>query len=421
MNNMKNLFLVVLVFTTILSCQTQNSRIEIFENVCNVFQENYYDETFGGRDWDKIKEVYRTKIENLKTEEEFYGLLNEMFFKFDVSHLGVFYPNMPDPIFKLANKEGSIGITLKVIENKIAVINVKENSPAESAGIKRGDIILNIDGFTFEDIVEESEKYKYPPYNERNIISNYHLRAQYRTYGDVGDPLHLVLETKEGPRNIELVRVERKGKVTLVAGVPPNFLEFESRLINTDIGYIRFNTFAPDLLDKILNAVDELTNAKGLIIDIRDNPGGFFQVRKGLADKLVANRSLLWSQDGRRGRNDIYLEPAAKTYRGKVAILIDVSSASSSEEFAGSLQALGRAVVIGEQSQGRVLIADFQELAPGVMFMYPVAITLLSNGKTLEGKGVVPDIVVEHTIESLREGKDIQLESAINYLLSQIQ
>jgi hypothetical protein len=131
MNNMKNLFLVVLVFTTILSCQTQNSRIEIFENVCNVFQENYYDETFGGRDWDKIKEVYRTKIENLKTEEEFYGLLNEMFFKFDVSHLGVFYPNMPDPIFKLANKEGSIGITLKVIENKIAVINVKENSPAE--------------------------------------------------------------------------------------------------------------------------------------------------------------------------------------------------------------------------------------------------------------------------------------------------
>ncbi len=53
--------------------------------------------------------------------------------------------------------------------------------------------------------------------------------------------------------------------------------------------------------------------------------------------------------------------------------------------------------------------------------MYPVAITVLSNGKTLEGKGVVPDIVVEHTVESLREGKDIQLESAINYLLSQIQ
>ncbi len=174
-------------------------------------------------------------------------------------------------------------------------------------------------------------------------------------------------------------------------------------------------------MDKIINGVDELVETKGLIIDIRDNPGGFFQVRKGLADKLALDSSLLWSQDGRRGRNDVYLEPAAKTYKGKVAILIDVSSASSSEEFAGGLQALGRAVVIGKQSQGRVLIADFQELAPGVMFMYPVAITSLSNGKTLEGNGVVPDIVVEHTIESLKEGKDIQLETAINYLQSQIQ
>ncbi len=421
MNNMKNLFLVVVVFTTILSCQTQNSRIEIFENVCNVFQENYYDETFATKDWDNIKQVYREKIKHIKTDEEFYELLNEMFFKFDVSHLGVFYPNMPDPLFELANKEGGIGITLKVIENKIAVINVKENSPAESAGIKRGDIILSIDGFTLDDVIDESKKFPYPPYNERNIISNYHLRAQYRTYGDVGEPLQLVFETDDGSRNIELVRVERGGKVTLVDGTPPNFLEFVSRLINTDIGYIRFNTFAPDLLDKILNAVDELTNAKGLIIDIRDNPGGFFQVRKALADKLALNSSLLWSQDGRRGSNDIYLEPAAKTYRGKIAILIDVSSASSSEEFAGGLQALGRAVVIGEHTQGRVLIADFQELAPGVMFMYPVAITSLSNGKTLEGKGVVPDIIVEHTLKSLREGKDIQLESAINYLLSQIQ
>lgn len=225
----------------------------------------------------------------------------------------------------------------------------------------------------------------------------------------------------EGPKNIELVRTEREGKVILVDGVPPNFLEFESRFINPGIGYIRFNTFAPGLLDKIINAVDELMDTKGLIIDLRDNPGGFFQVRKALADKLALSSSLLWSQDGRRGRNDVYLEPAEKTYNGKVAVLVDVNSASSSEEFAGGLQALGRAVVIGEQTQGRVLVADFQELAPGVMFMYPVAITSLSNGKTLEGVGVMPDIIVKHTLQTLSEGKDIQLETAINYLQSKIQ
>ena len=121
---MKYLFLVVIVITTILSCQAQNSREEVFNNVCNVFQEKFYDETFGGRDWDKIKEVYRTKIETVKTEEEFYDLLNEMFYKFDVSHLGVFYPNMPDPFLALANKEGGVGLQIRVIENKIVVTTV---------------------------------------------------------------------------------------------------------------------------------------------------------------------------------------------------------------------------------------------------------------------------------------------------------
>lgn len=102
-------------------------------------------------------------------------------------------------------------------------------------------------------------------------------------------------------------------------------------------------------------------------------------------------------------------------------MLVDVNSASSSEEFAGGLQALGRAVVIGEQTQGRVLVADFQEWAPAVMFMYPVAITSLSNGKTLEGVCMVPDIIVKHTLQTLREGKDILLETAINYMQLKIQ
>jgi len=173
-----------------------------------------------------------------------------MFFRFDVSHLGVFYPNMPDPLLTLANKEGGVGLQIIVIENKIVVISVKDNSPAKVAGIKRGDIIFSVDEFALDDLVEEAEKFPYPPFNERNILSNYQMRAQYRTYGDVGEPLQLVFESDDGPRNIELIRVEREGKVTLVDGAPPNFLEFESRLINTDIGYIRFNTFAPDQNNK---------------------------------------------------------------------------------------------------------------------------------------------------------------------------
>jgi carboxyl-terminal processing protease len=95
---------------------------------------------------------------------------------------------------------------------------------------------------------------------------------------------------------------------------------------------------------------------------------------------------------------------------------VDEFCASSSEEFAGGLQAIGRAVIVGNRTPGKVLIADFKQLPNGATFVYPVAVTRLANGTVLEGHGVIPDIEVALDRALLSQGRDSQLEAAINYL-----
>lgn len=118
---------------------------------------------------------------------------------------------------------------------------------------------------------------------------------------------------------------------------------------------------------------------------------------------------------------DVYLDPVENTYDGPVAILIDALSASSSEEFAGGMKAINRAVIVGERSPGRVLIMETLKLENGGVLVYPFGQTRTADGTILEGNGVVPDVEVMLDRKELLNRKDNQLEAAINFLLDNIQ
>jgi C-terminal processing protease CtpA/Prc len=185
-----------------------------------------------------------------------------------------------------------------------------------------------------------------------------------------------------------------------------------------DIGYVRFNAFDPALLDRLLAAVDEQSDASGLILDLRGNGGGFFEVRKALLERLVRERVLFCSQEGRRGTDEIYLDPSPQGYGGPIVVLVDELSASSTEEVAGGLQAIGRATIVGNRTPGKVLIGEFAQLSTGT-FVYPVAITRLADGTILEGRGVIPDVEIALDRTLLLQGVDSQLEAAIEVIKRQ--
>jgi hypothetical protein len=147
--------------------------------------------------------------------------------------------------------------------------------------------------------------------------------------------------------------------------------------------------------------------------------GGFFEVRKALAEQLNGERVLFWSYKGRDSIREVYLEPARDAYTGPLVVLIDVMSLSSAEEFSGAMQAIDRAAIVGERSAGICVIADWMQLSNGATFMYPVGQTRVADGTALEGRGVIPDIQVELDRDLLLHGIDSQLEAAIDYVEEQ--
>jgi len=116
-----------------------------------------------------------------------------------------------------------------------------------------------------------------------------------------------------------------------------------------------------------------------------------------------------------------FFDPADKVYRGPLVLLIDEMSGSASEMFAACLQAIGRAVVVGERSPGSVIESDVMIFPSGATFMYPVALICTPDGTVLEGHGVVPDIEIGLDREMLLKGIDSQLDSAIRYIEKEIQ
>jgi carboxyl-terminal processing protease len=203
--------------------------------------------------------------------------------------------------------------------------------------------------------------------------------------------------------------------------LPPACTEFEMRRLAGGIGYLHFSGFLPTALDDVLQAIEDLHDAPALLIDLRGNPGGVFFVRKAIASQLVGERTLFMRYQMRDEVEEAYLDPVADPYPGLVVILVDELSASSSEEFAGSLQVLGRATVVGSQTPGRCLVANIVQLPSGAILSYPNGQSQTPDGRLLEGNGVVPDVEVGLDRDLLLQGIDSQLAAAMDYAAGRIR
>ena len=288
--------LVLLVMgLSLAACQSVNQEyLKSFDVVWQTVNDTFPDPTFGGVDWKAVHDRYQPLIGAAKNDEEFFLTLNRMLWELNASH-SVVMPNRP--MFNAldrASAEGDIGIDVRLIDDEIVITRVKPSSPAAQAGLRPGDILHRIEGATIQQIEEEGKVFRMPPYNDRADAANRAMNVLFRTYGQPGTQVSIVYQNDRGEHQVDLVRTMREGKSVLVEGAPPGFLEVESKRLVNNIGYVRFNQFDPALLDRLLAVVDEQGGASGLILDIRGNSGGFFEVRKALLEKLVRERILFW-------------------------------------------------------------------------------------------------------------------------------
>jgi len=397
--------------------------LDMFETVWGTIDERYFDPTFGGVDWQAMHDRYRPLIAAAQDDLEFYKLINEMVFALGVSHLFVIPPEAMQYLESADTCPGSAGLDVRLVNGQMVVTAVEPGYPAEAAGLRPGDVILTMEGLPVER-ANEMMPFDLPVASEEESLAEALATVRGSFYGEPGTTVTITyLDAQDQVHEVQLLRQQRSETLAeSPEGLPPFYVEVESQELDSGIGYIWLSAFHSGVFQEVLDAIDALHDAPGLILDLRGNPGGFYHVRKGIAEKFFSERSLFWRYETRPGldlpgfEHEAYLEPADQVYTGTLVILVDGLSASSAEEFSGAMQAAGRATIVGQRTSGKVLVSDIVQLPNGALFLYPLAQTVLCDGTVLEGRGVIPDIEVTLDRGQIQQGIDAPLEAAITYI-----
>jgi len=413
-------FLALAMLAATAPSRSENKEyVNTFEAVWKKVNDTYFDPAFGGLDWKDVHDRYQPQVAAARNDEESYRLINSMLWELKVSHANLVPPGSFALYEPLVFAEGSPGIDVRLLDGEAVITSVKLGSPAHEAGLSPGSTIQAVDGVPVEQIVREAEARPSPPFNSRGRVAKTTKAVLGRIYGGPGTEVSIAYSDHAGEKKEKkLTRSKRPGAAVGPKGMFFFALEFEARRLASGIGYIRLNTLQPQYAPQVSGAIKTMGEVHGIIFDLRGNSGGEIE---RMPDLFLSERALLYLKRTRAGETEVFFDPADAVYRGPLVLLVDALSGSASELFAACLQAVGRAVVVGERSPGAVLEMDRMIFPNGAVFMYPVAQLAAPDGTVLEGHGVVPDIEAKLDREMLFKGVDSQLDAAVRYLEKETQ
>ena len=414
----KSVIIFILTLTATLSCTTKYRNMHSFGTAWQTVNQFHYDPAFGGVDWKVVYDEYKPQLVAAGNKEESILLINQMLFELNLSHLLAVRPDDMKRYLPVLFAEGGIGVDVRLLDGEAVITMVRTGTPAAHEGLRPGLVIEQIDGKPVEEIIQEGEALLIPPFNPRNRLNNLSGYISGYIYGPPKTKVKINFRDRDGKRKETVIHRKSRGRGRVaMEAMPPYYVEFEARRLGQNIGYFRFNHWVDPVDTKFIAALASMHDVRGLIIDLRGNPGGYLSVVHTITKHLLAEKTKISTWKFRNKRVDYSFDAARDAYLGQVVVLIDVRSTSASEYFAGSLQSINRAVIIGERSPGYLLIANWKKLFNGTSFMYAFAQPIMPDGKVIEGKGVVPDIEIKLDRNELLQGKDTQLEAAINFIL----
>jgi carboxyl-terminal processing protease len=412
-----------------------SSRPAVFDATWTALRDKHYDPKLGGVDWVAVRKRYEGMAIGAPDEPTFYRVMNDMLGELKQSHLFITGPgdeselgpqttaqdegaSSQSPVNQ--NSVGDPGITVRVIGagNGAATITfVRPNSSAAKAGLRAGTLVTHIGG---RPLAALKSRRAMRPVEER-----FHLRrlATQALAGPVGSQVTVkTVDANGGVKDVLLRRDAPADQPIRVGNLGPLFPEVSSRQVG-DIGIVAFNYFLLEpVLKKVAASIDQFRNrkVKGLIIDLRGNPGGVAAMAIPLVRQLVKERTPLGTLQHRDHQTVLVAEPSLDItpYLGPVVVLTDEGTASTSEIFAAGLQEAGRALVVGQVTLGQALPSVIESLPGGAVLQYVVADFKTPKGVALEGRGVIPDRLVLETPSALASGQDPVLEAALTIIRS---
>jgi carboxyl-terminal processing protease len=383
---------------------------QIFEKVWKEIDAHYYDPEFGGVKWQDVHQRYLPLVKAAKDDKDFYSIVDRMTAELHDAHTRFSSPEQWENRKK--HQGVSVGFRAGYVEDKIAVLDVFPDSNAAHAGIQPGMIVTALDGQPIAERLAEAAPKVLPSSTERvtklRILSNVFA-------GSLETPFTASLERANGSSfDVRLARqiLSTEPRVTATR-------------LSSGFGYIRFDEFHPSLVKDFKAAVENLRTTPGLILDLRGNRGGvgatleamarlFFDSKTLLERRMSRKQVTASERDGHRTKEtQVFVgKSGGQAYSGPMVILVSEYSASAAEVFAAGMQDSGRAKLVGSPSCGCVLgITHDRVMKGGGVLEISEVLWFSPKDRKLEGEGVIPDKVAVPTIASLREKRDLVLET----------
>lgn len=262
---------------------------------------------------------------------------------------------------------GGLGITVGMKNGALTVIAPIEGTPADKAGLKAGDIILKID--------------------EQSTLNMTIDEAVALMRGKPKTDITLTIVRKKEPKPLEVTITRDIIKVKSV---------YDKKIPDAELLYIRVTSFDKHVVDDVQKAINNSRSwAKGVVLDLRNNPGGLLDQAVGLVD-LFVDEGVIVSQKGRSSSEDrVFDATSSGTYHNiPLAILVNNGSASASEIVSGALQDHKKAVVIGEKTFGKGSVQVILPIDQEEALRLTIARYYLPSGRTIQAVGVTPDLEV---------------------------
>lgn len=357
---------------------------DLYDEVWKLIDTKYVDASDNNQDWQKWRHKYDRTIHN---DKDAYVAIETMLASLNDPYTRFLDPEaFADETQSISGTLFGIGVQIGVKDDKLMVIAPIENTPADKAGLKANDVILEI--------------------NHKSAKGMSVKDAADLIRGPKGTTVTLLIK-REGAAEKLYTIARDKIDVKSVSIIPP-----KGANIDKNIGYIRLNSFLSHTAsDEIKDALRKLNSKDGYILDIRSNPGGLLTNAINISDMFLTS-GLIVSTVDRDGYKETQKAINNPITTKPLVVLIDGGSASASEILSGALKDNGRAVLIGTKSFGKGLVQEINKLPGGSGVNITTQKYLTPNGTDINKKGITPDIEVKNTEEDIKNKRDKQLEKA---------